>query len=172
MQIDHVHILAFPQHFPSTKHLGVGEGGGGVLQPRSRHQTGPDWDPYGEGLTDGQGLLRLPHGRPDDVGAVDALLVPELLGFVEPFSGHVPQQVPVAHRPLQVPAHTAEAKSAPRSSEDSGVEEALGYVATLWLEPVGTWWCLWCGCVVLSSLTGCAAPRPSSAPRLSSARPG
>lgn len=66
---------------------------------------------HNEGLTYGQGLLHMLHGRPDDVGAVNALLVPELLGFVEPFSSHVPQQVPVTHRLLQVPAHTAEAKS-------------------------------------------------------------
>lgn len=62
------------------------------------------------GLTYGQGLLRLLHGRPDDVGAVKALLVPELLGFVEPFSSHVPQQVPVTHRLLQVPAHTEDSQ--------------------------------------------------------------
>lgn len=74
---------------------------------------------HGEGLTYGKGLLRLLHGCPDDVGAVNALLVPELLGFVEPFSSHVPQQVPVTHRLLQVPVHTVEAKTGRRSSEDS-----------------------------------------------------
>lgn len=62
------------------------------------------------GLTYGQWLLRLLHGRPDDVGAMDALLVAQLLGFVEPFSSHVPQEVPVTHLLLQVPVHMGEVK--------------------------------------------------------------
>lgn len=90
---------------------------------------------HGEGLTYGQGLLRLLHGRPDDVCAVNALLVPELLGFVEPFSSHVPQQVPVTHRLLQVPAHTVESKSG-RHSPD--VDEVLRSSFASWLEPART----------------------------------
>lgn len=54
--------------------------------------------------------LTLLHGCLDDVGAMDSLLMAELLGFVEPFSGHVPQQAPVAHCLLQVPARTADSK--------------------------------------------------------------
>lgn len=59
-----------------------------------------------DGLTRGRRPLRLSHGRPDDVGAVNALPMAALLGFVEPFSSQVPQQAPVTHRLLQVPAHT------------------------------------------------------------------
>lgn len=62
------------------------------------------------GLTRGWRPLRLFHGHPDDVGAVNALLMAELLGFVEPFSSHVPKQGPVTHRLLQVPAHKADIK--------------------------------------------------------------
>lgn len=65
---------------------------------------------HSNGLTEGQWLLRLLHGRPDDVGAMNAFLVAELLGFIEPFSSHVPQQVPVPHRLLQVPVHMGDVK--------------------------------------------------------------
>lgn len=49
------------------------------------------------------------HGGPDDVGAMDAILVAELLGLVEPFSSHVPQLAPVTDSPLEVPAEVGNA---------------------------------------------------------------
>lgn len=54
-------------------------------------------------LTYGQWLMCMSHGGPDDVGAVDAVLVAKLLGLVEPFSGHVPQSALVTHSRLEVP---------------------------------------------------------------------
>lgn len=40
------------------------------------------------------------HGGPDDVGAMDAVLVTKLLSLVEPLSAQVPQLTLVPHIPL------------------------------------------------------------------------
>lgn len=39
----------------------------------------------------------VPHGGPDNVGAMYAILMAKLLGLVEPFSSHVPQLALVTH---------------------------------------------------------------------------
>lgn len=91
------------------------------------------------------------HGRPDDVGAVDAILMAKLLGLVEPFSGHVPQPVPVTDRPLEVP-------------EVRDIRWDM-YEHLLTAVHVGDK-------LVLVTLTGSAALRPFSAERLLSARTG
>lgn len=43
------------------------------------------------------------HGGPDDVGAMDAILMSKLLGLVEPLSSQVPQLAPVTNSRLQLP---------------------------------------------------------------------
>lgn len=44
-----------------------------------------------ETLTDGQWFVALPHRGPDEVRAMDAVLMAKLLGLVEPFSTQVLQ---------------------------------------------------------------------------------
>lgn len=56
-------------------------------------------------LTQGQRSVFGPYGGPDDVTAVDAVLMAQRLGLVEPVPALVPQPVLVTHRPLQVPGH-------------------------------------------------------------------
>lgn len=48
-------------------------------------------------LTYSQGFVCVPHGGPDDVGSMDAVLVAKLLGLIEPFSCQVPQLALVLH---------------------------------------------------------------------------
>lgn len=43
------------------------------------------------------------HGGPDNVGAMDAILMTKLLGLIEPFSSQVPQLALVTNSLLQVP---------------------------------------------------------------------
>ena len=57
-------------------------------------------------LTYSQRFMCVFHGGPDDVGAMDAILMAKLLGLVEPLSCHVLQLAPVIHSLLQFPERT------------------------------------------------------------------
>lgn len=88
----------------------------------------------------------------------------ELLGFVEPFSSHVSQQAPVAHRLLQVPAQERWLYHLNFHLKKEPPRSLIGWMLFFCfaVKPI----------IVQGPLTGCAALRPSLAPRLSSAPPG
>ena len=46
------------------------------------------------------------HGGPDDIRAMDAILMAKLLGLVEPFSSHVSELAPVTDSLLEVPEYS------------------------------------------------------------------
>lgn len=57
-------------------------------------------------LTYGHWFIGVFDGGPDDVRAMDAVLMAKLLGFIKPFSGQVLQLLLVTHSLLEFPSNS------------------------------------------------------------------